>query len=140
MENTLAGNAKAAAVITLIRQLSGDLALFGFLGMPELQTSLAASNDVAHEVLARMTRKDTVLASTCTNSAVCKKDQRKDQLNYAQTVVRHSISAPVITEKHRTVFAVGIRRKQGCGMRRVRRQMVHGGNLQLSHRCRSRRR
>ena len=83
MENTLAGNAKAAAVITLIRQLSGDLALFGFLGMPdELQASLAAANDVAHEVLARMIRKDTVLANTCTNSAGVQKDQSKDKKRF----------------------------------------------------------
>ena len=85
MENILAGNDKVAMVVTLIRQLSGDAALSGFMGMPKLQTSLAAANDVAHEVLARMkpsvVRKDTVLENTSTNSAVqkyqkCKKDQK----------------------------------------------------------------
>ena len=58
MENILAGNDKVAMLVTLIRQLSGDAALSGFMGMPELQTSLAAANDVAHEVLA--TREDEV--------------------------------------------------------------------------------
>ena len=47
--------------------------------MPELQTSLAAANDVAHEVLARMIRKDTVLANTYTNFTGVQKDKRKDQ-------------------------------------------------------------